>query len=70
MGRPDQIRNKRIKFLVEWGDDKKVTTVDKLFEKARDEFPFVTEKTLMDYSRTALRTILERRESRCNQVLI
>jgi hypothetical protein len=69
LGRPDQIRNKRIKFLAEWGDDKKVTTVDKLFEKARDEFPFVTEKTLMDYSRTALRTILERRESRCNQVL-
>ena len=59
-GRPDQVRRERIKFLVEWGDDKRVTTADKLFEKAREELPFVTEKTLMDYSRAALKIILKK----------
>ena len=60
--RPDQIRGERIKFLVEWGSDKRVTTVDKLFKKAREKFPFVTDKTLKDYSRAALRTILKKKE--------
>ena len=66
MPSPSQIRDARIRKIVEYGRAHKIgeewfqrARLDGLFSKALDLYPNVRAETLMDYARTALK-ILER----------
>lgn len=52
-----QIRIERIKTLEAIFKDKKVNTIDPIYNKALELFPMVTEKTCKSYSKAVFRLL-------------
>ncbi len=54
---PAQLRDKRITELHTKFEGKNTTTIEAIYEKSRDLFPFTQRKTAMSYAEAVLRML-------------
>jgi len=55
MPRPDELRKERLNHLLKWAKDFDIISYDAILKKAIEEYPFVTDKTNIDYAKTVTR---------------